>query len=350
MALPVDTDVVGAAGAFVVVEVMALLAVRDPFWGRPLATMTTCAEVAAIVASFVNAGLLLAPPFAGAFSADPAWAAALGLLTIGLLAADIRRYEGTTAAVAGAASLWVVAAGHNADRHRRGHGCPGRYGISGISPYTRRRMLRRKPILLVAALVALFPACGSRVSSAYRSHLPTSAGPARADGDIAISGAGYDLQAVGTVAPGVADGAWKSVLTTLDRYIEAGVLVPLRSGGPAGDLGPLFTAGAAARVTSPGPDRSAFIDEGLPPAKNIRSDVAAATLTGLAGSDGKMSVVSARLDLRLRAEVDGAPLVIARTGELVLRPEGDTWRIDGYDIHVSRDTTDARTTTTARSA
>lgn len=203
--------------------------------------------------------------------------------------------------------------------------------------------------MVATALLALLPACGSAAPSGYRSHIPTSADRALPDGDIVISGSGFDLQAVGPVGPGVADGAWKGVLGTLGRYLEAGILVPLRSGGPAGDLRPLFTAGAAARVTSPGADRSAFIDEGLPPATDIRSDAAAATLTGLAGADGKMSIVTARLDLRLRAEVDGAPVVIARTGELILRPEGDTWKIDSYDVRVSRDTTDAGTTTTAKS-
>lgn len=225
--------------------------------------------------------------------------------------------------------------------------CP---AAGGISPYTRRRMLRRRPIVLAAALLALLalsPGCASRVSSAYRSHLP---GPALANGDIAISGAGYDLQAAGPLAPGVADGAWKAVLTTLNRYLEAGVLGPLRSGGPAADLGPLFTAGAAARVTSTGSDRATFVDEGLPPAKDIRSDVVVAALTGLAGPDGTMSVVSARLDLRLRAEVDGEPVTIARAGDVVLRPDGDAWKIDGYDLHVSRDTPGARTATTATSS
>lgn len=209
-------------------------------------------------------------------------------------------------------------------------------------------MLRRNPIALAVVLGVLSPACGPAASEAFRNRLPGAEAPSP-PGDLVFSGAGFDLHTAGTVSPATFDATWKGVLATLNRYLDAGVLTPLRSGGPAGDLTPLFTASAAARVMTPGPERAAFIDEGLAPATAVRRDAAVATLTALAGTDGAMSVVTARLDLRLRAEVDGTPLSIARTGELVLMPEGGTWKIDAYDIRVSRDTVATTTITTARS-
>ena len=40
-------------------------------------------------------------------------------------------------------------------------------------------------------------------------------------------------------------------------------------------------------------------------------------------------------------------MTVVRTGELVLMPEGSTWRIDAYDIQVVRTIAQDTTTTTA---
>jgi len=164
-----------------------------------------------------------------------------------------------------------------------------------------------------------------------------------------ITGAGYDLHAAGDVSQAASGDAWAGALATLNRYLQLGILTPLRSGGPAGPLAPYFTAEAGGRVSSPGAERAAFVDEGLPPATVIRQDKAVATLAGLAGADGVMAVVTARLDLRVTAQIDGSPVVIVRTGELVLVPEGGRWKIDAFDISVKRDSAEVGTTTTSRS-
>lgn len=166
---------------------------------------------------------------------------------------------------------------------------------------------------------------------------------------IAFTGAGFDLHTAGPVGPAAFDAAWAGVLDTLNRYLEAGVLTPLRSGGPAGDLTPLFNPPAAERVTTVGPDRFAFIDENLPPVSDVRAEAAVARLTALAGPDGTMSVVAAGIDLRLIGHTNGALVRVTRTGELVLMPEGGTWRIDAYDIAVTRTLANETTTTTVRS-
>ena len=178
---------------------------------------------------------------------------------------------------------------------------------------------------------------------------PTTVGPSADPSEpITIGGAGFVVHAGGPVDQRGWDVSWVSVLDTLNRYLETAVLTPLRSGGPAGDLAPLFTPLSAPRVLAAGPDRFAFIDEGLPPAVDLRRQAGVATLTGLGGRDAVLSVVSAQLDLRLSGLVDGAPLTVVRTGELVLIPEGGTWRIDAWDLRVTRTLAGVTTTTMVR--
>jgi hypothetical protein len=214
-------------------------------------------------------------------------------------------------------------------------------------------MPRRAALVLVAG-VALLGGCTRSVSHAYTTQAPavrsstTGATASPAAGPIAITGARFDVQAAGTVSKATSDATWAGVLATLNQYLDAAVLTPLRSGGPAGDLVPIFTPLAVDRVTS-GPDRSAFIDEGLPATTDIRAQAAVAALTALAGSDGIVSVVAANLDLRLAGSAGGAPVTVAHTGDLVLLPDGPTWKIDAYDIRASRTFADAATSTTARS-
>lgn len=187
------------------------------------------------------------------------------------------------------------------------------------------------------------------VETAPAPTVPVPPPPPQTPAAIAFTGTGFDLHTAGPVGPAAFDAAWAGVVDTLNRYLEAGVLTPLRSGGPAGDLTPLFTPKAAERVTPGGTDRFAFIDENLPPVSDVRAEAAVAGLTALAGPDGTMSVVTAGIDLRLVGHVDGALVRVTRAGELVLMPEGGTWRIDAYDIAVTRTLADETTTTTVRS-
>ncbi|MDQ3898636.1 MAG: hypothetical protein M3326_15565 [Actinomycetota bacterium] len=224
-------------------------------------------------------------------------------------------------------------------------------------------MSRPNPLLLVASLL-LATGCSAPVSHAYTTQgtttlppAPTSTSPevvvaqapAAPEEALVITGAGFDLHTAGTVSKAAFDAAWSGVLDTLNRYLEEAVLTPLRSGGPAGDLRPLFTSLSVAQVMTVGDDRAAFIDEGLAPASDLHKDAAVATLTALAGADGTMSVVAANLELRLSGHVDGAPMFLDRTGELVLMPEGGTWRIDAWDLKVTRRLAQSTTSTTARS-
>jgi hypothetical protein len=214
-------------------------------------------------------------------------------------------------------------------------------------------MLRR--IFAVVAGFSLLTGCTSAVSHAYVNKVTTTVPEATTGtsppAPIAFRGAGFDVHTAGTVSQATFDATWAGVLATLNRYLEAAVLTPLRTGGPAGDLSPLFTPLAVDRVTT-GPDRAAFIDEGVPQVTDLHADAAVARLTALAGADGSVSVVDASVDLRLTAEANGAPVSVTRTGDMVLMPDGGnsgSWRIDAYDITARRTFAGAATTTTARS-
>ena len=221
-------------------------------------------------------------------------------------------------------------------------------------------MLRRKPILLAAGFL-LLAGCSRPVSEAYTTQTPltteapatTSPPPSEPEAaapaePIAISGAGFELHAASPATQAAIDAAWAGVLQTLNRYLEAGVLTPLRTGGPAGDLSPLFTPLAVSQVMAVGPDRAAFIDEGLAPATDLRPHASVAKLSALIGPDGVMTVVTAALDLRLTGRIMESPVTVARRGDLVLLPEGGTWRIDAWDLTVTRTLAESVTTRTVR--
>lgn len=209
----------------------------------------------------------------------------------------------------------------------------------------------RRTLLLVAG-VLLAAGC-SRASPAFTTQttLPPAPPPPTVSlpppPPIVFTGDAYDLHTASPVGTATFDATWAGVLDTLNRYLDAAILTPLRTGGPAGDLAPLFNPPALAQVAPGGADRFAFIDENLPPVSDLRSERAVAGLTALAGQDGTVSVVTAGLDLHLVGHIAGAPVTVVRTGELVLMPEGRTWRIDAYDIKVVRTVAEDTTTTTA---
>ena len=72
-----------------------------------------------------------------------------------------------------------------------------------------------------------------------------------------------------------------------------------------------------------------------------------ARLGALAGSEGAIVVVTATIDVRLQT-TGGDPLTIVRTGDLALVPDGDGWKIDGYDLSTTRDSGTGPATTAAR--
>lgn len=200
----------------------------------------------------------------------------------------------------------------------------------------------RRPaaLLVVVVLAATLGACSGKGSKPAPP--PTEPPPAPIAWDVTVG----EVHAVRPPAPALPDEVRAKVTATLERYLADAVVGPLRSGQPAGDLAPVFTAPALSRLN--GPDRAALVDEGLPRAPGLRSEAALVRLDALAGADQAPAVVTAAMELRLQTGgLD--PVAIVRTGDLVLVPDGDGWKVDGYDLRVSRDSADSgATTTTAR--
>ena len=60
------------------------------------------------------------------------------------------------------------------------------------------------------------------------------------------------------------------------------------------------------------------------------------TLSGLADANGNVVVVTAGLTTTTKTKTAKGAVKILRRGELVLSPDGDTWKIGGYDLLVDR--------------
>jgi hypothetical protein len=207
-------------------------------------------------------------------------------------------------------------------------------------------MRRAAWLLGLAAAVVGLPGCseskpaaptGTTVAAAS----PTTTSEPERPGVSAFSLAPADV-AAWNAPPEFPDGARAGVQALLDRYLTDAVLRPLRSGESAGDLSAVFAPSTLERVN--GPDRAALVDEGLPRAERVTVEVASAALTALTG----LSVVSAGIHILVSARVGGTPLRVERTGELQLSAEGDTWKVIGYDVRVTRDTPGAAPVTTTQ--
>ena len=149
-----------------------------------------------------------------------------------------------------------------------------------------------------------------------------------------------DVQAMAAQAPPFPDDVKAAVSASLDAYLDQAVVGPLRTGKPAGaGLDGVFTAAALARLTGPGPDRAAMLEEGAPLAGKVRQERANASLTALTGPGGEVVLVTAQLDLAHTVDTKGGAgsVAVVRSGEVVLVPDGG-WRIDAYDLRAARDT------------
>lgn len=160
-------------------------------------------------------------------------------------------------------------------------------------------------------------------------------------GPTAVSSAGPEV----ALGPDVVE----AVMDVVNGYVDVAVASPLATGKPAKDLERFFGLRVYGNVGPDGANRAALTEEGVPKAT---ADVAIAAepvaLTALADPAGNILMVSAALDLRLKTAVEGGPIEIVRTGELVLEPFEGKWQITGYDLEVRRKTKSGTTTTTAK--
>ena len=196
----------------------------------------------------------------------------------------------------------------------------------------RRALVVTVAVLIVAAAAAVTVVVVTRSSATPRpADNRSSAATLRSVTTFRLAGA--EVPATG--AKSLPDGVLAGVLSTLNRYLDGAVIAPMKSGRAATDLPALFTATAAQRLG--GPDRATLVDDGGPAGQAVGIDDASTTLTGLAGGDGSISMVAAKVDVVVRAGPPADATRVARSGELVLVPDGGAWRIDGYDLWLTKD-------------
>ena len=201
-----------------------------------------------------------------------------------------------------------------------------------LAPLSRRARTsgRSGRLALVAAGAVLVAAScsgggGSSTSSkgAADSHGST---VALQPGQVTVAAAG----AAGTLSNEERD----AIIKTLDQYVNTATMRPLR-GKPVGDLTTIFTAEAAPSLT--GTNRDALVDEGIDPAISpVKSSALPVPLTALSDPAGAINLVGATLDVTATTTNAAGPVAVHRVGEMVLRRDGDTWKINSYRILVDR--------------
>lgn len=142
-----------------------------------------------------------------------------------------------------------------------------------------------------------------------------------------------NVESNGTAPP--SDEVIEAVVATLDSYVADAIVAPLQTGDVGPDLKAIFTPSAGARAT--GADRDALAHEHLPRLPRVRAEKAAVSFSTLAGPDGQIGVMVARLDLAIRARGADDDFDITHAGDLVFVPEGATWKVDSYTMHTTRD-------------
>lgn len=205
----------------------------------------------------------------------------------------------------------------------------------------------RVAVALAVTSAVLFAACGGDDGGEAEPAKPKTTKPEKLEvaidlqaGPTAVSSAGPDV----ALPPEIIE----AVMGVVDGYVDEAVAGPLATGKPAKDLERFFGLRVVTNVGPDGANRAALAEEGVPKATDDVTIVAKpVTLTALADPAGNVILVSAGLDLQLKTKVEGGPIEIVRTGELLLEPFEGKWQITGYDLEVTRTTKSGTTTTTA---
>lgn len=197
--------------------------------------------------------------------------------------------------------------------------------------------LRRRLSVYVAVAALVLSACSGDEESA-----PTTTTTTIPEVDVALTVTGVESNGTAPPSAELVD----AVVATLDHYVADAVVTPLQTGVAGSDLAVVFTAGAAAQLDTD--DREALVDTELPLLPRVRPQRADVALSTLAGPEGQIGVIVASLDLAVRATGKTHDLDIAHSGELILVPEGASWKIDSYTMHTTRERHPEPTTTTKK--
>ncbi|MSO79496.1 MAG: hypothetical protein EXQ79_07790 [Acidimicrobiia bacterium] len=148
--------------------------------------------------------------------------------------------------------------------------------------------------------------------------------------------------------------ASKAALALIETYVHDATIEPLRTGAVTdAALAEIFDDAALAQLATA--DRAVLLDEGLPKAiGKVTVEGIPIELTVLKDANKNLMLISATIDIEIKAQSKKGLVTIHRTGALVLIPQLDaTWKITAWTLHVERGgpgvvatPTDATTTTT----
>ena len=125
------------------------------------------------------------------------------------------------------------------------------------------------------------------------------------------------------------------VLRIVELYVQRAMVDPMVGGAKAEQLDTLFSD--ASLQAALGKDRKLLVDEGLPRIEDPPSARANVRLLGFRGPGGPVDLVGAKVRLRVKGRTaDGRTVDIVRAGDLSFVPQGH-WRIESYDLDVSRE-------------
>ena len=208
-----------------------------------------------------------------------------------------------------------------------------------LDPVLRPRRFRAAALLIVASLAT----SGALATAGSASAKPRKPLVKITIGDVTVYKVGNDPETI-------PDDVRTKVLAAVSTYVNAATVKPLQTGA-VDDAALATTLGPAATQRATGLDRVTLVDEGIPKAAGrIVVNTLPVKLTALADASGRIVVVTARLDSIARTRTEKGAITISRKGDLVFTPEGDTWKIDGYDLAVERSGKGLAIPTTATTA
>lgn len=181
-----------------------------------------------------------------------------------------------------------------------------------------------KPLLLaLVVLVATVAACSG-------------SGPKHSD-ETNVSIEPGDVTVETVAAPvKLPDADQEQILAAVRTYVEDGIVKTLRGGAPRG-MGAIFDALALAQLK--GADANMMFDTGTPKANgDVTAETKPIKLTALADGFGTIILVTARINLTVKADTEDGELTVQHVGDFTFAPDagGDAWLITSYDMKVRR--------------
>jgi len=197
----------------------------------------------------------------------------------------------------------------------------------------------RRLLITPLLLVALGGACSGGDDGGKSGTAATvpGGGPA-APGPYSFAVTTAAVEPMAPQAPNFPPDVTAAVQASLDAWLANAIVGPLRTGKPSSGLDAVFTEPALLKISGPGPERAAVLEEGRPLSGDVEQERANAKLTLLTAPGGEPVLVTAQIDIVQSVKSGSGAVDVVRGGEMVLVPDRGSWRIDGFDIVAKHDT------------